>query len=84
MIKQKLLLKRLVEGVTSRLLKAAGVRGLVAGVASRLFWKYIVVPVVKHLHASGKISHGHDPGKTCHHDILVKHPEGTWYPIRDL
>ena len=48
-------LKGTVMAVASKALRLAGVNGLVAGVASHLFWRFIVVPIVKHARKEGRL-----------------------------
>ena len=68
------LLKRILETAASRALRLAGVNGLVAGVASRLFWRFIVVPIVKHAHRKGRLG-------IRNHAIHIQKHNKVWHNL---
>lgn len=67
--------KRLVEVAATRGLKLLGLNGLVAGVVSHLFWRFVVVPIVKHAHRKGGLVVKKD---SIH---LQKHDK-TWHNLK--
>ena len=78
---QNRLFKTLVEKLLSKLLRTGGVNGVVAGVASRLFYKLIVIPILKHLHKHDRLFiHSLGPKQK----IMLKNHDDRWYPIDSL
>ena len=72
--RKRLALKKIVEAATSQALKFGGVNGLIAGVVSRLFWRFIVVPIVKHAHKKGGL-------RTSKTSIVVQKHGKVWHNL---
>ena len=73
-IRPKRALKIAIQAAASKALRLAGVNGLVAGVASHLFWRFIVVPIIKHAHKKGRL-------KVTKSSIVVQKHDKSWHNL---